>query len=72
MDGTLRQVAPGIWEGTLNGWTVRVSGSGTLWHAVIGHEARRYTRSVIQAESFRDAADKARRWIESNGPAGEL
>jgi hypothetical protein len=67
-DGILRRVTPKTWQGTLGGFTVIVSLHGDRWHAhVVNPPPRRYTRVVLPGRSLRDAAAKARAWIEANG-----
>jgi hypothetical protein len=66
-DGIPREVAPNIWQGSLIGWSVRIGQDNYGWHVGIGHGTKRYTRLVLQARSFREAAAKARLWIENFG-----
>jgi hypothetical protein len=40
-DGGLREVADGIWDGQLLGWTVRISHDGRGWYVGIGHATKR-------------------------------
>jgi hypothetical protein len=63
MDGTLRRVTPHTCEGTLNGYRVIVSSAGG-WHYWIGRNGRGLV--CPPAESFADAAAKARAWAEAN------
>lgn len=63
MDGILRRVTPQTWQATLDGYTVFVSNAGG-WHYWVGVSGRGLV--CPSAESFADAAAKARAWIEAN------
>ena len=66
-DGVLREIAPNVWQGTLNGWSVRFGQDNYGWYVGIGHGTKHYTRLILRARSLREAGQKARLWIESFG-----
>jgi hypothetical protein len=69
-DGILRRVSDCTWEGTLDGYTVLVTfyyQEG--WWYYVGHGERGYCLRMAPARSFRDAARRARAFIEAAGPA---
>lgn len=63
MDRVLRQVSSKPRQGTLEGYLAQVLRVGEAWYAVI-ISPKEFTEVTLPAASLRDAARKARAWIE--------
>jgi hypothetical protein len=70
-DGVLREFAPNIWRGQLDGWWVQVSHYNTGWTLAVGHLSRGHIRRCQPVRSFGHGTKLARALIEEWRPARE-
>ena len=68
-DGTLCEIPPNLWRGTLNGWTVQIDHDCRGWTLAIMHTQPGYTYRCQPARSLHHGAKLARQLIEAWGPA---
>jgi hypothetical protein len=67
MGDSLRRINPDTWQGTASGYLVTVTRIRGRWIVHILHP-KDFTVLCASASSLRDGANRARAWIERNGP----
>ena len=65
-DGILHKVSDTRYVGTLAGYHVTVSKSHEIWTGTVSNISPSFTLVQLDGPSFKQAAAKARKWIESH------